>query len=223
MSTGVSGRRVLHGCRDDPAFRATRSAYLILDRDLCIVAANPAYCDATLRAPGELTEQLMFEAFPDNPDLPGADGVANLTASLERVLRHGRRDPMPVQRYDVPGPSGTTGFVERVWLPVNSPLRCPDGQVIGILHHVENVTGLLTGGAGDGSGAVALARALDAENAVLRARFDRHTSIEQAKGMLMAQRRCTADEAFGLLRTISHETNTKLYAVADALLAELDG
>lgn len=128
MSTGFSNLRVLHGSRDDPAFRATRSPYLVLDWDLRIVAANPAYCDTTLRAPGELTDRLMFEAFPDNPDHPEADGVANLTSSLERVLRHGRRDTMRVQRYDVPGPTGTTGFVEQVWLPVNSPLRCPAGR-----------------------------------------------------------------------------------------------
>ncbi|MEV1292198.1 ANTAR domain-containing protein [Pseudonocardia sp. NPDC049635] len=222
MSTGSSNLRYLRGCRDDPAFLATRSPYLVLDRDLRIVAANPAYCAATLRAPDELTERPMFEVFPDNPDLPGADGVVNLTSSFERVLRRGRRDAMRVQRYDVPGPTGTTGFVERVWVPVNSPLRCPDGHVIGLLHHVEDVTGVLDGAApDDGTGAAVLARTLAAENAGLRARFDRHASIEQAKGVLMARRGCTADEAFALLRTLSHNSNTKLYAVADALLAEL--
>lgn len=93
-----------------------------------------------------------------------------------------------------------------------------------MLHHVEDVTGMLVAGTGDdGTGAAALARASAAENAVLRARFDRHTSIEQAKGVLMAQRRCTADEAFELLRSMSHNSNTKLYAAADALLAEIAG
>ncbi|BBG00991.1 MULTISPECIES: ANTAR domain-containing protein [Pseudonocardia] len=222
MLTGSSGTQLLRGCGDDPAFRATRSPYLVLDPDLRIVAANPAYCTATFRTPEELAGRPVFEVFPDNPDLPGADGVTNLTASLEQVLRFGRRDRMVVQRYDVRMPAGDDGFVERVWLPVNSPLRCPDGRVIGVLHHVEDVTEVLAAGSGAEIAGAAL-RSLAEENASLRDRFARHTSIEQAKGVLMASRRCTADEAFHLLRKLSHDTNTKLYTVAEMLLAEQAG
>lgn len=42
--------------------------------------------------------------------------------------------------------------------------------------------------------------------------------IEQAKGMLMAQRKCSADEAFDLLVKLSQQTNRKLHAVAAALV-----
>lgn len=42
--------------------------------------------------------------------------------------------------------------------------------------------------------------------------------IEQAKGILMGQRRCTADEAFELLKGISQDTNRKLRDVAQALV-----
>ena len=78
---------------------------------------------------------------PDNPHRPGADGVARLTASLSRVLRLGLRDHLPVQRHDVPAATGTPGFVERVWVTVNSPLVAPDGRVIGVLHRIADVTG----------------------------------------------------------------------------------
>jgi GAF domain-containing protein len=44
--------------------------------------------------------------------------------------------------------------------------------------------------------------------------------IEQAKGILMGQRRCTADEAFALLRKLSQDSNRKLREVAEALVAE---
>lgn len=230
MLSGSTDAHLLRACGDDPAFRATRSAYLLLDRELRVVAANPAYCEATLRSPSELDGRPVFEAFPADPATPWADGVANLGASLRRVLRLGRRDHMPVQRYDIPAPDGP-GFVERTWLAVNSPVRETGGRVIGVLHHVEDVTGLLTDpgpGRRDEAtardpAAAALARSLDAENGRLRDRFSRHVAIEQAKGVLMARRGCSADEAFALLRGISHDTNTKLHRVAEALLEDTAG
>jgi AmiR/NasT family two-component response regulator len=42
--------------------------------------------------------------------------------------------------------------------------------------------------------------------------------IEQAKGILMGQRRCTAEDAFDLLIKISQDTNRKLRDVAQALV-----
>lgn len=42
--------------------------------------------------------------------------------------------------------------------------------------------------------------------------------IEQAKGIVMGSRRCTPDEAFGILRTLSQVSNTKLRVVAQALV-----
>jgi AmiR/NasT family two-component response regulator len=44
--------------------------------------------------------------------------------------------------------------------------------------------------------------------------------IEQAKGIIMGQRRCTADEAFRLLSKLSQDSNRKLREVAEALVAE---
>jgi len=43
--------------------------------------------------------------------------------------------------------------------------------------------------------------------------------IEQAKGIVMAERRCTADEAFALLTKISQDSNRKLRHIAAALVA----
>jgi GAF domain-containing protein len=44
--------------------------------------------------------------------------------------------------------------------------------------------------------------------------------IEQAKGIIMGGRRCTADEAFAILTAISQNSNRKLRDVAAALVAE---
>ena len=42
--------------------------------------------------------------------------------------------------------------------------------------------------------------------------------IEQAKGIIMADRRCTADQAFAILAKLSQDTNRKLRDVATALV-----
>jgi GAF domain-containing protein len=45
--------------------------------------------------------------------------------------------------------------------------------------------------------------------------------IEQAKGIIMAERRCTADEAFATLSKISQDSNRKLRDVAALLVARV--
>ncbi len=47
--------------------------------------------------------------------------------------------------------------------------------------------------------------------------------IEQAKGIVMAERRCTADEAFAILTKLSQDTNRKVRDVATALVAKAIG
>jgi AmiR/NasT family two-component response regulator len=47
--------------------------------------------------------------------------------------------------------------------------------------------------------------------------------IDQALGILMAQQRCSADEAFALLRTHSQNNNRKLRDVAADLITRVTG
>src|ERR1700759_990717 len=51
--------------------------------------------------------------------------------------------------------------------------------------------------------------------------FEARAVIEQAKGVLMAVYRVSADQAFGVLRWRSQETNVKLRALANQLIAEI--
>jgi len=53
----------------------------------------------------------------------------------------------------------------------------------------------------------------------MQAAMDSRAVIEQAKGIIMAERRCDADEAFALLTRISQNTNRKVRDVAAALVA----
>jgi AmiR/NasT family two-component response regulator len=56
------------------------------------------------------------------------------------------------------------------------------------------------------------AAVLEAEQ--LREAMRSRAVIEQAKGILMARRRCSPDEAFDVLREVSQTNNTKLREVA---------
>jgi hypothetical protein len=131
---------VLRATAGSQVFAVTTAPYLLLDNELRIQAANPAYLRATARQPDELIDTFVFDAFPDNPHDPAADGVRRLEASLLRVLRHGVPHDMGVQRYDIPDPAEPAGFRVKVWCPVNSPLLDDGGRVVGLLHHVEDVT-----------------------------------------------------------------------------------
>ncbi|MER5933566.1 SpoIIE family protein phosphatase [Streptomyces sp. NPDC002054] len=121
-------------------FAATPSPYLVLDPELVIVDVNDAYLRATERSRPELVGQYLFDAFPDNPGDPQADGVRNLGASLHRVLRSKDADTMAVQKYDIPVVARPGTFEERWWSPINTPVLGPDGQVTWIIHRVEDVT-----------------------------------------------------------------------------------
>ncbi|MGH3524120.1 MAG: ANTAR domain-containing protein, partial [Mycobacterium sp.] len=51
--------------------------------------------------------------------------------------------------------------------------------------------------------------------------FEARAVIEQAKGVLMAVYRVSADQAFGVLRWRSQVTNTKVRALAQQLVADV--
>ncbi len=121
-------------------FERARSPYLLLDPGpgLHIVDINDAYASATMTNRVVIAGRPLFEVFPDNPDVPDADGVSNLHASLRAAAQTGRPHVMRVQRYDVRDRDGR--FVERYWRPVNTPVLDDDGRLVYLLHHVEDVT-----------------------------------------------------------------------------------
>jgi PAS domain-containing protein len=122
-------------------FESTPGLYLVLTRELTIVAVSNAYLRATMTTRDQILGRGIFEIFPDNPDDPDATGVRNLRASLERVLQFGRADVMAVQRYDVRRPEDPGGpFEHRYWSPFNTAVTGGDGKVAFIIHRVEDVT-----------------------------------------------------------------------------------
>ncbi|CAM5312019.1 MULTISPECIES: ANTAR domain-containing protein [Streptomyces] len=70
---------VLRATSDSQLFLVTTAPYVVLDTELRIRAANPAYLRVTGRTRDDLIGAFVFDAFPDNPEDPTAIGV--LTAA----------------------------------------------------------------------------------------------------------------------------------------------
>lgn len=123
-------------------FEAAPGAFLVLrpDPGFTIVGVSDEYVRATLTRREDILGRPVFEVFPDNPDTPDANSTANLSRSLRRVVEARASDVMAIQRYDVPSAEGE-GFALRYWSPVNAPVLGPDGEVMYIVHRVDNVTG----------------------------------------------------------------------------------
>ena len=154
-------------------FEAAPGLYLVLDRELRIVAATDAYLAATMTDRDQVIGRGIFEVFPDNPDDPEATGVSNLSASLDRVRRERVPDTMAVQKYDIQRPDEEGGgFEERFWSPRNTPVLDESGQLAYVIHRVQDVTEfvrLTEGGADHESEIVLRGQELQKLNEELRA------------------------------------------------------
>jgi PAS domain S-box-containing protein len=122
-------------------FQSAPGSYLVLATDFTILAVSDAYLRATMTKREQILGRGIFDVFPDNPDDPAATGVRNLRASLLRALQNKSPDTMAVQKYDIRMPESEGGqFEQRYWSPVNTPVLGELGEVIYLIHRVEDVT-----------------------------------------------------------------------------------
>lgn len=232
------------GRRRDPVFLSQSSPTVLLSRDFVVRAATPAYLRVTDRHEDELVELNLFDAFPDNP--ANADGVSSeeLIVSVETALRTGAPHRLTPIRYDIPDRTRPGGFVEKRWISTSNPVRDGD-DLVGVTITIHDVTTVDRGvvsalaayqdmlDSGDVSSAAALEHAgavqsllavvesrqrLADEVAHLRRALETRPTIDQAKGVIMADRRCTPEQAFEVLKKLSMDTNVRLADVAAAVV-----
>ncbi|TGE08022.1 PAS domain-containing protein [Hymenobacter fodinae] len=123
-----------------PVFNALPGAYLLLSPSLVIEAVSDAYVATTLTTREALLGQSVLEVFSESEAGPEVQSLGNLRASLEQVLATGKPHEMARLRYDLPDPAHPGQFVERHWLPLNTPVLDDQGTVQHILHRVVDVT-----------------------------------------------------------------------------------
>ena len=116
-------------------FRAMPGQYMILDRDLVYVEANPAYCASTQRTREEIVGRYVFEAFP-----PTGEGGRLIEESLRRVLVTGVAETLPLAAYPIPKRGG--GFTMKYWSCVHLPLFDAAGEVAYVAQNAVDVTEL---------------------------------------------------------------------------------
>ena len=233
----------LESRQQDPDFLG-RGATVLVDTDFVIRAATPGYTAVTGRELDELLAVNVFDAFPDNPRVPDAQSTRRLAEAIEEVFRTGGVQHLPPMRYDIPDPRRRGRFVVKRWLVTCSPVA-DDGGVIGAHVRGQDLTlvddslldvlgryrDLLAGAAPGTPASPDRLEALDsylevmesharlaAEVTGLREALRTRPVIEQAKGIVMAERGCTADEAFGVLKKLSMDTNVRVADVAAALV-----
>lgn len=122
----------------EQAFAKMPGLCLILNPSFVIVAQNEEHARATQTS---VVGQMVFAAFPDNPDHSGAYGVAKIRESLLKVLKTREADTLPMLRYDVKPPFGK--FETRYWSVTNVPLLGEDGYVRWVLLRAEELTQLV--------------------------------------------------------------------------------
>ncbi|OUJ72169.1 sensor histidine kinase [Hymenobacter crusticola] len=122
------------------ALETVPDSYIVVSPELVILTASNAYLADTLKRRDELVGRYLFDAFPDNPAAPQAHAVRNWRTSLEHVIATGQPHQMALQHYDVLDPERPGHFVERHWLPRNTPVFDAQGQLQYIIHSSVNVT-----------------------------------------------------------------------------------
>jgi PAS domain S-box-containing protein len=104
-----------------------------------IVGVTDAYTAVTFTKREEIIGRNLFDVFPDNPDDKEASGVQNLANSLDYVIQNKVEHYMAHQRYDVVN-AETGSFEFKIWSPLNKPVLDQTGDVIFIIHSVEDLT-----------------------------------------------------------------------------------
>ncbi|HEY6514561.1 MAG TPA: ATP-binding protein [Steroidobacteraceae bacterium] len=173
-------------------FEESPDILLVLSPDaprFIMVGATRARLAVTHTTREQIIGHGLFEVFPDDPTDSDATGTRNLRASLERVLATRAPDTMAVQKYDIPGPDGQ--FASRYWSPKNIPILAASGEILYILHRVEDVTQLV--GSSDSAEAllaptralereiVTRSRELGAANDALREAAEKLQELDRAK------------------------------------------
>jgi PAS domain S-box-containing protein len=149
------------------ALETAPNMYLVLSPELYIITASDLYLQATGTTREAINGKYIFEAFPDNPDLPdGDDGVQNIKASLHEVLRTKKPNYMRIQRYDVPDRDHPGKFIARYWDPSHTPVLDKDGNIAYIIQLATNVTDKVT-----------------TEQALLKSQLEQVATMEQMKAL----------------------------------------
>ena len=114
--------------------------FILLDHELRVVWANPAYLKTTGRQADKLIGRLLTEEFPSDPD---SESERMLQGSFDRVFRNRVADHLPLIPYPIAGPDGQVR--ERYWSATHTPILDSKGNVEFILQQTQDITDMYEG------------------------------------------------------------------------------
>lgn len=124
-------------------FDASPYPCLLIDPDLILIGANPAYLQATDAAAAAILGKNIFEAFPSNPGDPDSTNLNEVRRSIEIAFSTGKPHTSALLRYAVPDQSYEgTGFKERFWSAIHTPVFDKHGKVMYVAQNAIDVTDL---------------------------------------------------------------------------------
>lgn len=124
-------------------FDALPQGSVLVTADFVVVDANAAFLCARQSQRAAIAGRSLFEVLSEGPDACDADGVRNLLASLQTVLRTKAAHELPVYRQDIGRRDG--GAEPRYWRLINVPVLDGNGAVEFIVHQAEDITGVYPG------------------------------------------------------------------------------
>jgi len=139
--------------------------------------------------------------------VPDMDGESRWPAYVARTIPLGVRGSLSV-------PLGIEAGVVGALNIYATAARAFDDEAVDLAIELAEYAGIVATTADQYNRATSLAEQMQ------RA-MESRAVIEQAKGILMAQRHCSADEAFEVLVRLSQETHRKLRELAEALVAQV--
>ncbi len=116
-------------------FALMPSPYMILDRELRFVDANPAYLAVTGRKREEIMGRFVFDVFPET-----AERRTRFEDAFRRAIA-GEPNAIVRQRFDIARPASEGGGLKPViWTTHHIPIRDADGAIVGMLQKALDCT-----------------------------------------------------------------------------------
>lgn len=179
-------------------FESSPSSSLVLAPDLTVVGATDAYLREAMASRAELLGRNVFDVVSETADDDSSTLIADLRASIGRVMASRRSDSTAIRKCGFRTELEGSELYDRYCRYVNTPILDTRGDVVCILHCVEDVTEVIWLKERE---AVARERCLRSEE------FNRHLSEARAA----AEAASAAKSDF--LSSMSHELRTPLNAI----------
>src|SRR6478735_9178273 len=118
--------------------RALPGQYLIMNADLVMQDASNDYLAVTGKTKADLAGKYVFDVFPENTENPESRNIHLLRDTMQQAIITKKQTQIKKLHYDIYDEAGN--FEERYWDIIDTPILNEEDEVVGLIHHVNDVT-----------------------------------------------------------------------------------